>query len=147
MDSGAKAISPELERAIRDKIMPIPVVGTMRMRIDELREGVCRAMVPRDRRYDGIYNSFHGGLLMTVADSIACFAIFTLTGPQQHLTTTDMNIRFLAGCRSDVTAEARVIKLGKTLVPVEVDLFDANGVKVAVAQVTYFRLEKAPPVG
>lgn len=147
MDSGAKAISPDLERAIRDKIMPIPVVGAMQMRIAELREGVCRATVPRDRCYDGIYNSFHGGLLMTVADSIACFAIFTLTGPNQHLTTTDMNIRFLAGCRSDVTAEARVIKLGKTLVPVEVDLFDANGVKVAVAQVTYFRLEKAPPVG
>lgn len=147
MREEAKAISAEMERAIREKIMPIPVFGAMRMRIDSLREGVCRAMVPRDKRYDGIYNSFHGGLLMTVADSIACFAIMTLTGPEQHLTTTDMNIRFLAGCRSDVTAEARVIQLGKTLVPVEVELFDEVGVKVAVAQVTYFRLEKAPPTG
>lgn len=145
MRNGAKPISVELERAIRERIAPIPVVSAMQMRIDELREGWCKALVPRDRRYDGIYNSYHGGLLMTAADSVACFAIMTLTGPEQHLTTTDMNIRFLAGCRSDVTVEARVIKLGRTLVPVEVDLFDEAGVKVAVAQVAYFRLEKAPP--
>ncbi|MCH9025378.1 MAG: PaaI family thioesterase, partial [candidate division Zixibacteria bacterium] len=35
---------------------------------------------------------------MTLADSAACFAIMTQTGPDQPLTTTDMNIRFLAPC-------------------------------------------------
>ncbi len=140
-----KPISEERKRAILERITRIPVVETMRMRFDELAEGYCRAMVPRDRNFDGIYNSYHGGLLMTVADSIACFAIMTLTGPDQHLTTTDMSIRFLAACRSDVTAVARVIKLGRTLVPVEVDLYDENEVRVAVAQVAYFRLDKAPP--
>ncbi len=78
---------------------------------------------------------------MTVADSAACFAIFTLTGPGIPLTTTDMNIRFLAPCLTDVTAKARVIKLGRTLVPVSVDLFDATGKQVALAQVTYIRLD------
>ena len=47
---------------------------------------------------------------MTIADSAACFAIFTKTGPEIPLTTTDMNIRFLAPCLSDVTAKAKVIK-------------------------------------
>jgi uncharacterized protein (TIGR00369 family) len=84
-----------------------------------------------------------GGLLMTIADSIACFAVMTLTGPDEPMTTTDMNIRFLAACRTDVTADARVIKLGRTLCPVAVDLFDADGVHVAVAQVTYMRLPPA----
>lgn len=145
MMSVERPIAESMKQAILDRITSIPVVGAMQMRIDHLAEGFCRARVPRDRRFDGIYNSYHGGLLMTVADSIACFAIMTLTGPDQHLTTTDMNIRFLAGCRTDVTAEARVIKLGRTLVPVEVDLIDDDGQKVAVAQVTYFRLDKAPP--
>ena len=79
---------------------------------------------------------------MTVADSIACFAIMTRTGPDEPMTTTDMNIRFLAPCFSDVTAEARVIKLGRTLCPVQVDLKDVDGKPVAVAQVTYMRLTK-----
>ena len=100
--------------------------------------------MPHDRRYDGIFDSLHGGILMTLADSIACFAIMTLTGPDEVLTTTDMNIRFLAPCLSDVTVVADVIKLGKTLCPVAVDLFDAKGTKVAVAQVNYMRLSKMP---
>ena len=134
------AFSAELEQAILARIRPIPIVETLGMRIDELAEGYCRATVPYQKRYDGIFRSFHGGLLMTIADSIACFAIMTQTGPEQPLTTTDMGIRFLAGCRSDVRAEARVIKIGRTLCPVSVDLFDAENAKVAVAQVTYFRL-------
>jgi len=51
-----------------------------------------------------------------------------------------MNIRFLAPCLTDVTAKARVIKLGRTLCPVAVDLFDETGRHAAVAQVTYILL-------
>jgi uncharacterized protein (TIGR00369 family) len=129
-------------RAILDRIQPIPIVDTLRIRIDEFDEGFCRASVPREARYDGVFESFHGGLLMTIADSIACFAIMTQTGPDEPMTTTDMGIRFLAPCRSDVTAVARVIKFGRTLCPVSVDLFDAGGMQVAVAQVTYIRLDR-----
>jgi len=82
---------------------------------------------------------------MTIADSTACFAILTKTGPEVQLTTTDMNIRFLAPCLSDVTAKAKVIKLGRTLVPVSVDLFDSTNKLVAVAQVNYILLESLPP--
>lgn len=126
--------------AILQRIRTIPIFETLGFRDGEFGEGYCRATVPYDRKYDGVFESFHGGLLMTIADSVACFAVMTLTGPDEPMTTTDMNIRFLAACRSDVTAEARVIKLGRTLCPLTVDLFDAAGVKVAVAQVTYMRL-------
>jgi uncharacterized protein (TIGR00369 family) len=77
---------------------------------------------------------------MTIADSVAAFAILTKVGAQAKITTTDMNIRFLAPCLTDVYAEAAIIKLGKTLIPTSVDLFDDNGKKVAVAQVTYMKL-------
>lgn len=51
-----------------------------------------------------------------------------------------MNIRFLAPCLTDVTARAQVIKFGRTLCPVAVELFDEGGTLVAVAQVTYMLL-------
>ncbi len=126
------------------RIRRIPIVDTLRIRMEEFGDGFCRAVVPHERRYDGVFESFHGGLLMTVADSVACFAIMTRTGSDQPMTTTDMNIRFLAPCLTDVTAVARVIKVGKTLCPVAIDLFDAQGKHVAVAQVTYMLLDKAP---
>lgn len=130
------------ESAILERVRRIPIFDTLQMRIDRLEDGFCRATVPYDRRYDGVFESFHGGLLMTIADSIACFAVMTKTGPDEPMTTTDMSIRFLAPCRSDVTGEARIIKLGRTLCPLAVDLFDAAGVPVAVAQVCYMRLRK-----
>lgn len=140
-DTGTReALGAAAREAILERMKRIPIFHTLAFRVDELGEGSCRATVPYDRRYDGVFESFHGGLLMTVADSVACFAVMTRTGPDEPMTTTDMNIRFLAPCRSDLTADARLIKFGRSLCPVAVDLFDAAGVRVAVAQVTYLRL-------
>ena len=129
-----------MEKVLLARISRIPIVETLRLEILKFGDGYCEARVPRERKYDGVFESFHGGLLMTLADSTACFAILTLTGPDTRLTTTDMNIRFLAPCLTDVTAKARVIKFGRTLCPVAVDLFDAKGQQVAVAQVNYMLL-------
>ncbi len=136
-----------LGQSILARIRRIPVFETIGVEILEFGDGVCKARVPKDDRFDGIFESFHGGMLMTVADTIACFAVLTQTGPDEPMATTDMNIRFLAPCLTDVTAVATVIKLGRTMCPVQVDLFDAAGQKVAVAQVNYIRLPGKPNRG
>ena len=82
---------------------------------------------------------------MTLADTAACVAVLSSAGAHAEIATTDMNIRFLAPCRSDCTAEARVIKFGKTLCPVSVGLFDTTRAQIAVAQVTYMRLGDVRP--
>jgi uncharacterized protein (TIGR00369 family) len=137
-----KAISPNLQKAILERTQKIPIVRTLQMKMLAFSDGCCEMRVPRKRKYDGVFKSFHGGLLMTIADSAACFAILTRTGPDVELTTTDMNIRFLAPCLTDVIAKARVIKLGRTLVPVAIDLYDLEGGHIAVAQVNYMLLRK-----
>ena len=143
-------LSSELKQAILKRITQIPIFETLEMKILSLSEGFCEAMAPRKLSYDGVFESFHGGLLMTLADSTACVAIFTKTGPDVHLTTTDMSIRFLAPCLTDAFARAEVIKTGRTLCPVSVNLFDARNRHVAFAQVTYMllnsRRKTAPPI-
>ena len=133
-------IAADLEDSIRERAGMIPIVKTLQMRFVAFDDGYCEINVPRKVKYDGVFESFHGGLLMTIADSTACFAILTRTGPDIRLTTTDMNIRFLAPCLSDVTAKARVIKFGRTMCPATVDLFDDRDNLVAVAQVNYIIL-------
>ena len=132
------------QAAILARITRIPIFDSLQMQAVEFEEGQCSLRVPRQRRYDGVFESFHGGLLMTVADSAACFAVLTLTPVDQTLTTTDMNIRFLAPCLTDVIARARVIKRGRSMCPVAVDLVDESGTLVAVAQVNYMLLDKMP---
>ncbi|MDP9266711.1 MAG: PaaI family thioesterase [Acidobacteriota bacterium] len=133
----------DLDR-LRDFVAHIPLFRTLHYRLLELKPGEAAITAPYTADHDGIFHSFHGGLLMTLADTTACAAILSLAGPEQVMTTTDMNIRFLAPCNSDATARARVIKFGRTIVPTHVDLYDAAGKHVALAQVTYMRLEKMP---
>lgn len=137
-------LSPDLYDAIMARLLKIPIVSTLELKIRALSDGYCETRAPRKLIYDGVFESFHGGLLMTIADSSACFAILTRTGAHTRLTTTDMNIRFLAPCLSSVTAKAKVIKIGRTLCPVAIDLFDDADKRVAVAQVTYMLLDNNP---
>ena len=124
-----------IRQDVLERIKKIPIVDTLGFEFIEMDNGICEAVVKHQKKYDGIYESFHGGLLMTVADSISAFALLTLAGADTPITTTDMNIRFLA-------AIAKVIKHGKTLAPVAVDMFDMNNKHVAVAQVNYIILNK-----
>ena len=137
-------LSPDHAAAILERARRIPIFNTLGMDDMTFDEGVCRVRVPRRPELDGVFESVHGGILMTIADSIACFAILTKTPVDQALATTDMNIRFLAPCLTDVVAEARVIKLGRVLCPVAIDLFDTKGTHVAVAQASYMRLSRQP---
>ena len=141
-----REIGSELEQEFRDRIFDrvnkIPIMSTMKLEVINLKAGYCELKAPRQRMYDGIYDSFHGGLLMTVADSAAAFALMTLAGPEAKMTTTDMNIRFLAPCLTDLIVRAKVIKFGRTLSPMAIDLYDENEKYVAVAQVNYFVLGK-----
>jgi uncharacterized protein (TIGR00369 family) len=130
---------------LEERLGTIPIFRRLRLQIKVIGEGNATLIAPHDRSYDGIFESFHGGLLMTLADTAACVAVLTLAEPSAAITTTDMNIRFLAPCRSDCTAVATVIKFGKTLCPVSVSLCDVYGTQVAVAQVTYMRLGDGRP--
>ncbi|MCG3138879.1 MAG: hypothetical protein HJJLKODD_02749 [Phycisphaerae bacterium] len=138
------SLQPDLEQRFRRELTGIPVFETMGFEFPELADGWCRVRVPRQDSHKGIYDTFHGGLLTTVADCAAWVAIVTRLGPDTHLITTDMHIRFLAPCWTAVIAEARVMKFGRTLCPVEVQLFNTSDEQVAVAQVTYFRLDNQP---
>jgi uncharacterized protein (TIGR00369 family) len=134
---------PDLE-ALRAFIHNIPLFRTLHYELVELKHGEAAIRAPYTPDHDGIFHSFHGGLLMTLADTCACAAVLSLTGSDQVMTATDMNIRFLAPCNSSALARARIIKFGRTIVPVQVDLYDDQGRHVALAQVTYMRLERMP---
>ena len=139
-------IGSELDEQMLDmifeRINKIPIMDTLNLEVTDIRAGYCELKAPRRISYDGIFESFHGGLMMTVADSAAAFALITLTGPEARMTTTDMNIRFLAPCLTDLTVQAKVIKHGRTLSLMAVDLYDENQKHLAVAQVNYFTLGK-----
>jgi uncharacterized protein (TIGR00369 family) len=134
-------LAPDIEKAIRDRMQSIPIFKRLGFSQPRLGAGWFDCTVARNKEFDGIFDSFHGGLLMTAADSAAAIVSLTVWGAQSRITTTDMSIRFLAPARSEVRLFAQAIKQGRTLIPVTSNLWRDDGVLVAVAQVTYMRLD------
>jgi len=64
-------IGAELNQKFIDRILSriakIPIMNTLELEVTDIRSGYCELTAPRCKKYDGIFNSFHGGLLMTVA--------------------------------------------------------------------------------
>lgn len=122
MDAKKSAVLKEVER----KMNGVPIMKLLSAEITRLDEGTCELRVPRKKNYEGIFDTFHGGLITTAADTVAAAAVLTVAGAEAVITTTDIHIRFLRPCRSDITAEATVIKAGRTLCPVDVSLTDTE---------------------
>lgn len=136
---------PPLDPAIRAEILArfdsIPLAKTLGVKLARLEPGECDLELGDRRDLDGIFESLHGGILTTLADSAIAFAALTLVGTDARVTTVELNMRFLAPCREAVVAKSRVVKAGRTLITGEVELRgrDTNTL-FALCGLTYIRL-------
>jgi len=80
-----------------------------------------------------------GPVMMSLADTSAWVAIMSQIGPVVLAVTTSLHIDFLRKPQlTDLMARTRMLKLGKRLAVVDVDLFSRGESElVAKAQVTY----------
>lgn len=82
----------------------------------------------------------HGGALAALVDIAAMAAAWSGAPLPEQLrgVTTSLALEFLAPARAtDVLAEGRVLRRGRTLVNVEVDLLHPDGARLAKAIATY----------
>ena len=80
-----------------------------------------------------------GQALMALADTAMVFAILAAAGSYLPMTTVDQTIHFLKpAMRSDLLAQARVVRLGRTMAFGSVSIETANDARpVALAQTAY----------
>lgn len=84
----------------------------------------------------------HGGVIASVADEVAWFAILQALGvKERNMTTTELKVNYLrpiAGRR--LTARGFVLKLGRLLCVTRIDILDEDRRLAAHATVTYMLL-------
>lgn len=92
-------------------------------------------VVNPDRRYT------HGGILAAIADVAADYAIAARIG--RPVPTIDFRIDYhKAAMPGDLTAQARVVRIGSQYSTAEASIYDKDGELVASGRGTYFT---APP--
>ena len=92
-------------------------------RVLEVRENYARVRQPVDQANVRPGGYINGPTQMAIADSAAYVAIFTRIGITPMALTSNLNINFMRPCIGNaVVAEANLLKLGKTLAVISVDI-------------------------
>ena len=83
----------------------------------------------------------HGGVIASLIDAAAGAVTATLRREGDETwggqATTDINVTFLNAAATDVTATGHVLRSGRTIAFVQVDVADAAGRPIAVGRATY----------
>ena len=92
-----------------------------------------------DPRHLQIHGVVHGGVLAALADTAGGLASYMACPLGTRVATVEMKINYLEGVeRGSITADARVVRIGKHLSVVDCDVTDNSGRLVAKALMTFF---------
>lgn len=119
-----------------------PYLRSLGIELVEVEVGRAKLRLPlaahlETFRVNGV---IHGGAIASLIDAAAGMALRTLRGadepPWRGTGTADLNVSYLDPATSDLTAEARTLREGRSTAFFQVDVRDANEKLVAVGRVT-----------
>jgi uncharacterized protein (TIGR00369 family) len=124
----------------------VPYAKFLGLQLGEIRQGeVSIHLDIRDelKQNQGVV---HGGAIASLIDTAAAFAVLTQIDPVERVSTTDLTIHYLRpALTSRLVATARVIRGGRRLFVLSVEVHDNTGALIATAVTTYIKIENKPP--
>ena len=132
-------LAPEAEKRVREVFSRVPFPRLLGMQIESLGRGACRMSVRLRDDLRQRYGVMHGGVISSLIDTAVAYAIYPQIPEGCEITTVEMKVSFLASVRDGgrAVAEARLLRLGRTLAVCACDVRDEGGRHVAAALVTY----------
>ena len=134
-------ISGERERLIREAMGRVPYARLLGIEVGSIELGA--ATLYMEAREELLQNRrvLHGGATASLIDSASAFAILSLLEPGENTTTVDLTVQYLRPVTEGrVTARAKVLRAGRRMITVSVEVTDASEKLVATALTAYLRL-------
>ena len=86
----------------------------------------------------------HGGAVASLIDTAAAFAVLTRLDLNERVTTTDLTIHYLRPITAGrLTATARIVRGGRRLFVLSVEVTNEQQVLVATAVTSYIKLQQS----
>jgi acyl-CoA thioesterase len=123
---------------LRETFERIPYLRLLGLEFVSASRGEARfALEHREAltRHEGL---MHGGAIASLMDTASAFAVLTLLTEGQQTVTVDLTIHFLRPVlRGRVEAHARVLRAGRRIATLNIDVTDPTGKLTATATTTY----------
>ncbi|MBC8267549.1 MAG: PaaI family thioesterase [Rhodospirillaceae bacterium] len=114
----------EFNKLLADE-MPFAVDAGLRLA--EMKHGEATMVLPYDGSMLRPGGTISGPSMMMLADAAMYAVVLSMIGPVALAVTTNFNINFLRKpAPGDISAEGKIIKLGKRLAVIQVTLFSVN---------------------
>jgi uncharacterized protein (TIGR00369 family) len=134
-------LTPDEEQRIREAFERVPFAHLLGIELGEMRRGAATLHLEvRDelRQNNGVV---HGGVVASLMDTAAAFALLTLLEANQTSTTVDLTVHYLRPLlKGRATAEARVLRAGRRIITITVDVLDETKTLAATALTSFIRL-------
>jgi uncharacterized protein (TIGR00369 family) len=108
-------------------------------KLEVLEEGYCRMVLPWREDLSRGDALIHGGVTAALIDKAGTTAAWSYLDIPEGArgSTVAMSVNFLEGAVSDLIAEARTVRRGGSIVVVDVEVKNPDGVMLAKGLVTY----------
>jgi len=120
----------------------VPFAKLLGLEMGQIRNGEATLhLAVRDelKQNQGV---MHGGAVASLIDTASAFAVITQLEPNERVTTTDLTIHYLRPIVSGrLTATARVIRGGRRLFVLSVEVMNEQQKLVATAITTYIKVQ------
>jgi uncharacterized protein (TIGR00369 family) len=125
-------LNPRYTKALAILVNRCPYFSLLSMEIKDLQWGTCLLEVKLEEKHLQPFGMVHGGVLASVVDSAAFWAVFPQVEKGMGLTTVEMKLNYLAPAqKGKLVAQGRCIKMGKTLALGETHVRNGEGALLA----------------
>lgn len=137
----ATPLTAEEKRRIRSTLEEVPFAQLVGLEIVDIERGTatfCFTVRDQLKQNKGLV---HGGVIASLIDTAAAFAAVTLLETDQSTTTIDLTIQYLRPLtEGSAIARARVLRAGRRVLVISVDVMNQSEALIATALTSYLRL-------
>lgn len=117
-------LDPDFVQRVHDSFARQQVMNLVGARLIHIAAGECVIELPYREDLTQQHGYFHAGITATIADSAGGYAAFTLFPPRSNVLSVEFKINLIAPANGErLSAQARVVKHGRTLTIVEFEVF------------------------
>ncbi len=125
-------LNPRYTEALAMLVNRCPFFSLLSMEIKDLQWGTSLLEVKLEEKHLQPFGMVHGGVMASVVDAAAFWAVFPQVEKGMGLTTVEMKLNYLAPAqKGKLLAQGRCIKMGRTLALGETHVRNGEGTLVA----------------
>lgn len=126
------------EEELRKRAAESGPTADLGLELESLEPGHVVFSMKVKERHKQMHGVVHGGVLATLADTVAAIAAYTTLPKGAHIATVELKINYLEAVpEGRLKAEGRVLRTGRNFVVAECEIFKEGGALAAKALMTF----------